>query len=165
VCTGAHANTIESTWHHVKAFLMPYNGKGDYIHHLAHYMFSARSRAEKVDEFTKFLHLVATVNLSDWSVIQTLHNRCSAANRLRCVSIHRYMRVATTCTVQCFRRLAYHSGTTAAPHSADSDVVALFFQVHSFIHSFILHSVNPYKVTKNLKDIELVILVMLNHII
>ena len=47
------------------AFLKPYNRKGDYIHHLAHYMFSARCRAEKVDEFTKFLLLVATVNLSE----------------------------------------------------------------------------------------------------
>jgi len=28
--TGAHTNTIESTWRHVKAFLSPYNRKGDY---------------------------------------------------------------------------------------------------------------------------------------
>jgi hypothetical protein len=47
--TGAHTNTIESTWRHVKAFLSPYNRKGDYIHHLARYMFAARCRAEKVD--------------------------------------------------------------------------------------------------------------------
>ena len=39
--------------------------KGDYIHHLAHYMFAARCRAEKVDQFTKFLHLVATINFSE----------------------------------------------------------------------------------------------------
>ena len=31
----------------------------------------------------------------------------------------------------------------------------------SFIHSFILHSVNPYKVLNNLKDIELVILLII----
>jgi len=31
--TGAHTNTIERTWHHVKAFLSPYKWKGDYIHH------------------------------------------------------------------------------------------------------------------------------------
>ena len=65
MCTGAHTNTIESTWLHVKAFLEPYNRKGDYIYHLAHYMFSAKCRAEKVDEFTKFLLLVATVNLGE----------------------------------------------------------------------------------------------------
>jgi transposase-like protein len=45
--TGAHTNTIESTWRHLKAFLSPYNRKGDYIHHLAQYMFAARCRAEK----------------------------------------------------------------------------------------------------------------------
>jgi hypothetical protein len=39
--TGAHTNTIESTWGHVKAFLSPYNRKGDYIYHLAHYTFAA----------------------------------------------------------------------------------------------------------------------------
>ena len=32
---------------------------------------------------------------------------------------------------------------------------------YSFIHSFILHSVNPYKVINNLKDIELVLLLIL----
>ena len=63
--TGAHSNTIESTWRHVMAFLNPYNRKGDYIHHLALYMFSAICRAEKVDQFTKFLHLVATIDLSE----------------------------------------------------------------------------------------------------
>ena len=31
---------------------------------------------------------------------------------------------------------------------------------HSFIHSFILHSVNPYKVINNLEDIELVLLLI-----
>jgi transposase-like protein len=60
--TGAHTNTIESTWRHVKAYLNPYNRKGDYIYHLAHYMFMARYRAEKVDPFTKFLHLIATTD-------------------------------------------------------------------------------------------------------
>jgi len=65
VRTGAHTNTIESTWRHVKAFLSPYNKKGDYILHLAHYMFAVRCRTEKVDQFTKFLHLVATIDLSE----------------------------------------------------------------------------------------------------
>jgi transposase-like protein len=58
--TGAHTNTIESIWRHVKAFLNPYNRKGDYIYQLAEYMFEAKSRAENVDPFTKFLHIVAT---------------------------------------------------------------------------------------------------------
>ena len=31
----------------------------------------------------------------------------------------------------------------------------------SYFHSFILHSVNPYKVLNNLKDIELVILLII----
>ena len=35
-----------------------------YIHHLAHYMFAARCRAEKMHQFTTFLHLVATI---DWN--------------------------------------------------------------------------------------------------
>ena len=63
--TGAHTNTIESTWRHVKAYLSPYNRQVDYIYHLAHYMFAAKCRAEKVEPFTKFLHLVAT---TDWSL-------------------------------------------------------------------------------------------------
>jgi len=63
--TGDHTNTIDSTWRHVKAFLGPYNRKGDYIHYLAHYMFATRCRAEKVDHFTKFLHFVAKVDVSE----------------------------------------------------------------------------------------------------
>jgi len=51
--SGTDTNTIESTWHHVKAFLSLYNRKGDYIYHLAHYMFAVRCRAEKVDQFSK----------------------------------------------------------------------------------------------------------------
>jgi hypothetical protein len=66
---GVHANTIESTWRHVKAFLSPYNRKGDYIYHLAHYKFEARRRAERVDEFTKFLHLAATTT---WCICSPL---------------------------------------------------------------------------------------------
>ena len=50
-----HAKTIDSTWRHVKAFLNPYNRKGEYILHLAQYMFAARCRNENVDQFTKFL--------------------------------------------------------------------------------------------------------------
>jgi hypothetical protein len=62
--TGAHTNTIESTWCHLKAYLSPYNRKGDYIYHFAQYMFAVRCRAEKVIPFTKFLHLVTTTDLS-----------------------------------------------------------------------------------------------------
>jgi hypothetical protein len=46
--TGAHTNTIESTWRHVKAFLNPYN-RVDYIYHLAHYMIAAGYRSENLD--------------------------------------------------------------------------------------------------------------------
>jgi transposase-like protein len=60
--TGAHTKIIESTWRHVKVFLSPYNRKGGYIHHLAHYMFAAMCRAEKVEQFTKFLHLGLTTD-------------------------------------------------------------------------------------------------------
>jgi hypothetical protein len=48
----------------VKAFLNPYNRVGDYIYHLAHYMFAARCRHENEDDFTKFIDLVAN---TDWS--------------------------------------------------------------------------------------------------
>jgi len=57
---GAHANTIESTWRHVK---------GDNIYHLAHYKLEAKRRAERMDELTKFLHLAAT---TDWSICSLL---------------------------------------------------------------------------------------------
>ena len=63
--TGAHTNTIATTWRHVKAFLNPYNRKREYIFHLAQYMFAAQCRSENVDQFTKFLHIVAN---TDWSV-------------------------------------------------------------------------------------------------
>jgi len=66
--TGAHTNPVASTWHHVKAFPIPYNRKGHYIHHLANYMSAARCREEKLDQFTKFLHLVAAI---DWSKCPT----------------------------------------------------------------------------------------------
>jgi hypothetical protein len=72
--TGANTKIIESTGRHVKAFLGPYNRNGDYIHHLAHYMFAARCRAEKADQFTKFLHLIAT---TDWSECPTLSESCA----------------------------------------------------------------------------------------
>jgi uncharacterized protein (DUF2235 family) len=61
-CSGTHTNTIESMWRRVKAFLSLYNRTGDYIYHLAHCMFAVRCRAEKVDQFTKFVHLVTTID-------------------------------------------------------------------------------------------------------
>jgi transposase-like protein len=62
--TGAHTNTIEGTWHHVKVFLGQYNRGDDYHYHLAHYMFAARCKAQGVLPFPQFLHLVAN---TDWS--------------------------------------------------------------------------------------------------
>ena len=57
--------TIESTWRHLKAFLNPYNGQGDYIFHLPQYMFAARCRSRNVNQSTSFHHIVAD---PDWSV-------------------------------------------------------------------------------------------------
>ena len=56
--TGAHTNNIKSTWRVVKAFLSPSYGKGDYINRVGHYMCAVRCRAEKVNQFTKFMFLV-----------------------------------------------------------------------------------------------------------
>jgi hypothetical protein len=67
--TGAHTNTIESTWRHVMAFLNPYNRVEDYIYHLAHYMFAAGCRSQNVDQFTKFIGIVASM---DWSATPTV---------------------------------------------------------------------------------------------
>jgi hypothetical protein len=61
--TGAHTNTTEWTWRHVKVFLGQYNRAEDYPYQFAHYMFMARCRAEGVPPFVQFLHLVAN---TDW---------------------------------------------------------------------------------------------------
>jgi hypothetical protein len=53
-------------------------GRGDYINRLAHSMCAARCRAEKVDQFTKFIYLVATI---DWSVCPTPSESFSPAAR------------------------------------------------------------------------------------
>jgi transposase-like protein len=73
--TGAHINTIQSTWHNVKVYLNAYNRKEDYIYDLAQYMFTARCRAENVDEFTKFIHIVSN---KDWISLPT-HNDSTGA--------------------------------------------------------------------------------------
>ena len=67
--TGAHTNKIESTWRHVKAFFNPYNQVEDYICHLAHYMFAAGCQSQNVDQFTKFIGIVANM---DWGATPTL---------------------------------------------------------------------------------------------
>jgi len=59
-----HTNTIESKWGNVKAFLKSYKRPDDYIYHFALYMFAARCKDEGVDQFTKFLHVVAN---TEWS--------------------------------------------------------------------------------------------------
>jgi transposase-like protein len=59
--TGAHTNTIESTWKHVKALLSPYNRKADYVYFLAEYMFRQKCKAEDVDPFCKFVDIVAAI--------------------------------------------------------------------------------------------------------
>jgi hypothetical protein len=62
---GAHTNTIESTWKHVKVLLSPYNRKADYVYILAEYMFRQRCKAEDVEPFCKLIEIVAT---AAWSI-------------------------------------------------------------------------------------------------
>jgi hypothetical protein len=61
---GDHTHTIKNKWDHIKAYLKSYKRRDDYIYHFAHYMFAARCKAEGVNQFMKFLHLVAS---TDWS--------------------------------------------------------------------------------------------------
>jgi hypothetical protein len=49
--TGAHTNTINSTWKQVKALLSPYNRKADCVYFLAEYMFRLKCKAEGVGPF------------------------------------------------------------------------------------------------------------------
>jgi transposase-like protein len=44
--TGAHTNTIESTWITVKAFLGQYNRGENYKYHLAHSLFATRCKVQ-----------------------------------------------------------------------------------------------------------------------
>jgi hypothetical protein len=65
----AHTQTviykIESTWWRVKASLNLYNHTGDYMYHLAHYMFPAKCRIENIVQFTKYIGIVVTM---DWTI-------------------------------------------------------------------------------------------------
>ena len=60
--TGAHTNTIENTWRHVKAFLNPYNRQG--VLHFPSRPVHIWCRSRNVDHFSLFLHIVAN---TDWS--------------------------------------------------------------------------------------------------
>jgi hypothetical protein len=62
--TGAHTNTIECTWKHVKVLLSLYSCKADYVHVLAEYMLQQTCKAEEVDPFCKLIEIVETI---DWS--------------------------------------------------------------------------------------------------
>jgi hypothetical protein len=54
---------IKNDWCHLKAYFNPCNRHDNCIYHLAYYMLAARCKAEKVDQFTKFIRFVATI---DW---------------------------------------------------------------------------------------------------
>jgi hypothetical protein len=68
VPTSAHTKTTEIIWRHIKAFLNPYNQMRD-IYHLAYYMITAGCRSENVDQFTKLIGIVVSM---EWSTTQTL---------------------------------------------------------------------------------------------
>jgi hypothetical protein len=61
-----HTNTIESCWLHLKVFINPYNRKMDYVYDVGQYMFAVKCNTENVNQFTKFLHLIA---MTDWSLL------------------------------------------------------------------------------------------------
>jgi hypothetical protein len=61
--TGAHTNTIESTWKLVKALLSPYNRKAHYVYFLTEYMFRQKCKAEDIHPLCKFIEIVTTI---DW---------------------------------------------------------------------------------------------------
>jgi hypothetical protein len=62
--SGAHTNTTEATWRHVKATLNPYNRQTDYILCLAEYMFRQKCKAIESDPFTTFMEIVKD---TDWA--------------------------------------------------------------------------------------------------
>ena len=67
--TGAHTNTIDSTWRYVKPYLNPYNRMVYNIYQMAHYILPARCRTKNADQFTKFIVVVTSM---DWSATTSL---------------------------------------------------------------------------------------------
>jgi hypothetical protein len=62
--TGAHTNTIEPTWNHVKVLMNPYNHKRNYNYDLAQYWFQKRCKGEHIEPFCKFMDTVAATDFS-----------------------------------------------------------------------------------------------------
>ena len=56
--TGAHTNTIEGTWRHVKASLPEYNRQTDFTVYLADYMFRKYFTAQKKDIVNAFIDII-----------------------------------------------------------------------------------------------------------
>jgi hypothetical protein len=78
----------------VKAFLNPYNRMGDYIYYLAHYMFAAMCRTDKVKHFTKFIAIVANM---DWGTTPPLHRSHVTVTTLHTsVNNHNWLKLQTT---------------------------------------------------------------------
>jgi hypothetical protein len=66
--TGAHTNTTEATWKHVKVFLNAYNRQTNYIYYLSENMLASLCRARAIDPFTMFLLVITHV---DWALRPT----------------------------------------------------------------------------------------------
>ena len=59
--TGAHTNTIDSTWKHVKATLSPYNRQSDYVVYLSEYMFRQKCKSKTIYPFVAFMDIEALI--------------------------------------------------------------------------------------------------------
>ncbi|GFW35100.1 DDE_Tnp_IS1595 domain-containing protein [Trichonephila clavipes] len=59
--TGAHTNTIESTWRHVKSQFPQYNRQNYASFYLAMYMFEKSCRAKNVDMFNAFVEIIREI--------------------------------------------------------------------------------------------------------
>ena len=62
---------------------------GDYIYYLVHYMFAAGGRSENVDQFTKFIGIVARMNWSATPTLQRGHVAKGLTDSALHVNIHR----------------------------------------------------------------------------
>lgn len=62
--TGAHTNTIESTWRHVKAKIPKYNRQGGFTNYFAMFMFSRACSEKSEHVFNKFVEIIREI---DWS--------------------------------------------------------------------------------------------------